>query len=208
MRCELTQYAIRIVAIVRSHLCKSSKRSPKCGASAGSGPGAGAWCRRWAFCTRGTSRWSSGRGARTTTSASRSSSTRRSSGRPRTWPPIRATWSATWRCSRRRARTWSGRRRSEEVYPPGFQTYVTVEEVTRPLEGAARPTHFRGVATVVAKLFNVFQPDRAYFGQKDAQQARGHPADGPRPRLPAGGRHLSRSCASRTGWRCRRATST
>jgi pantoate--beta-alanine ligase len=59
----------------------------------------------------------------------------------------------------------------EEVYPPGFQTYVTVEEVTKPLEGAARPTHFRGVATVVAKLFNVFQPDRAYFGQKDAQQA-------------------------------------
>ncbi len=58
----------------------------------------------------------------------------------------------------------------EEVYPPGYQTYVTVEEVTRPLEGAARPTHFRGVATVVAKLFNVFQPDRAYFGQKDAQQ--------------------------------------
>jgi len=60
---------------------------------------------------------------------------------------------------------------AEEVYPPGFQTYVTVEEVTRPLEGASRPTHFRGVATVVAKLFNVFQPDRAYFGQKDAQQA-------------------------------------
>ena len=60
---------------------------------------------------------------------------------------------------------------AEEVYPPGFQTYVTVEEVTKPLEGAARPTHFRGVATVVAKLFNVFQPDRAYFGQKDAQQA-------------------------------------
>ncbi|MCD6291032.1 MAG: pantoate--beta-alanine ligase [Anaerolineae bacterium] len=59
----------------------------------------------------------------------------------------------------------------EEMYPPGFQTYVTVEEVTRPLEGAARPGHFRGVTTVVAKLFNVFQPDRAYFGQKDAQQA-------------------------------------
>ncbi len=59
----------------------------------------------------------------------------------------------------------------EEVYGPGYQTYVTVEEVTRPLEGAARPTHFRGVATVVAKLFNIFQPDRAYFGQKDAQQA-------------------------------------
>ncbi len=58
----------------------------------------------------------------------------------------------------------------EDVYPPGFQTYVTVEEITRPLEGAARPGHFRGVATVVAKLFNVFQPTRAYFGQKDAQQ--------------------------------------
>ena len=60
---------------------------------------------------------------------------------------------------------------AEEVYPPGYQTYITVEEVTKPLEGASRPTHFRGVATVVAKLFNVFQPDRAYFGQKDAQQA-------------------------------------
>jgi len=58
----------------------------------------------------------------------------------------------------------------DEVYPPGYQTYVTVEEVTRMLEGAARPTHFRGVTTVVARLFNVFQPDRAYFGQKDAQQ--------------------------------------
>jgi pantoate--beta-alanine ligase len=57
------------------------------------------------------------------------------------------------------------------VYPPGYQSYVTVEEVTRPLEGASRPGHFRGVATVVAKLFNVFQPQRAYFGQKDAQQA-------------------------------------
>lgn len=58
----------------------------------------------------------------------------------------------------------------EEVYPPGFQTFVTVGDVAAPLEGARRPGHFRGVATVVAKLFNVFQPDRAYFGQKDAQQ--------------------------------------
>lgn len=58
----------------------------------------------------------------------------------------------------------------EEVYPPGFQTTVSVEEVTKPLEGASRPGHFAGVATVVAKLFNVFQPTRAYFGQKDAQQ--------------------------------------
>ncbi|MBN1438868.1 MAG: pantoate--beta-alanine ligase [Anaerolineales bacterium] len=58
-----------------------------------------------------------------------------------------------------------------EVYPPGYQTYITVEEVAVPLEGAVRPGHFRGVATVVAKLFNAFTPERAYFGQKDAQQA-------------------------------------
>lgn len=58
----------------------------------------------------------------------------------------------------------------EEMYPPGFQTYVTVEQVAAPLEGEFRPGHFRGVATVVAKLFHAVQPHRAYFGQKDAQQ--------------------------------------
>jgi pantoate--beta-alanine ligase len=58
----------------------------------------------------------------------------------------------------------------DTIYPPNFQTYVTVEEVTQGLEGAKRPTHFRGVTTVVAKLFNITQPDSAYFGQKDAQQ--------------------------------------
>jgi pantoate--beta-alanine ligase len=58
----------------------------------------------------------------------------------------------------------------EEVYPPGFQTWVNVEQVTAPLEGKHRPGHFRGVATVVAKLLNAFTPQRAYFGQKDAQQ--------------------------------------
>jgi pantoate--beta-alanine ligase len=57
-----------------------------------------------------------------------------------------------------------------EMYPPGYQTWIEVEEVARPLEGSARPGHFRGVATVVAKLFNITQPHRAYFGQKDAQQ--------------------------------------
>jgi len=56
------------------------------------------------------------------------------------------------------------------MYPPDFQTQVVVSEVTQPLEGARRPTHFAGVATVVAKLFNIVQPTRAYFGQKDAQQ--------------------------------------
>jgi pantoate--beta-alanine ligase len=60
---------------------------------------------------------------------------------------------------------------TEIMYPPGYQTWVDVEEMTRPLEGAMRPGHFRGVTTVVAKLFNAFQPDKAYFGQKDAQQA-------------------------------------
>jgi pantoate--beta-alanine ligase len=58
----------------------------------------------------------------------------------------------------------------EVMYPEGYQTYVTVEEVTKVLEGAMRPTHFRGVTTVVAKLFNAVQPDKAFFGQKDAQQ--------------------------------------
>jgi pantoate--beta-alanine ligase len=57
------------------------------------------------------------------------------------------------------------------MYPSGFQTWVAVDNVSKPLEGASRPGHFRGVSTVVAKLFNAFTPDRAYFGQKDAQQA-------------------------------------
>jgi pantoate--beta-alanine ligase len=60
---------------------------------------------------------------------------------------------------------------ADSMYPSGYQTWIKVENVTAPLEGAARPGHFRGVVTVVAKLFNAFQPDRAYFGQKDAQQA-------------------------------------
>ena len=58
----------------------------------------------------------------------------------------------------------------EVMYPSNYQTYVTVEEVTKYLEGASRPGHFRGVATVVAKLFNIVGAERAYFGQKDAQQ--------------------------------------
>jgi pantoate--beta-alanine ligase len=59
----------------------------------------------------------------------------------------------------------------EEVYPDGFQTTVTVGALAEPLEGAQRPGHFDGVATVVTKLLNMVGPDVAYFGQKDAQQA-------------------------------------
>jgi len=59
---------------------------------------------------------------------------------------------------------------AEELYPPGFQTWVDVERLGSMLEGEHRPAHFRGVATVCLKLFNLVRPDRAYFGQKDAQQ--------------------------------------
>jgi pantoate--beta-alanine ligase len=57
-----------------------------------------------------------------------------------------------------------------EIYPAGFQTWVEVEDLGRMLEGVHRPGHFRGVATVCLKLFNIVRPQRAYFGQKDAQQ--------------------------------------
>jgi pantoate--beta-alanine ligase len=59
----------------------------------------------------------------------------------------------------------------EGMYPSGFSTWVEVEGLTKPLEGASRPGHFRGVTTIVTKLFNTVQPHKAYFGQKDAQQA-------------------------------------
>jgi len=61
---------------------------------------------------------------------------------------------------------------TEEIYPAGFATYVTVEGLSELLEGRSRPGHFRGVATVVLKLFEIVQPQFAYFGRKDAQQAR------------------------------------
>ncbi len=59
---------------------------------------------------------------------------------------------------------------ASEIYPEGFSSYVTVEGLSDKLEGVFRPGHFRGVATVVAKFFNIIPADRAYFGQKDAQQ--------------------------------------
>ena len=60
--------------------------------------------------------------------------------------------------------------KTDDVYPAGFQTYVAVEKLTSQLEGAFRPTHFRGVTTIVAKLFNICRPDVAVFGMKDYQQ--------------------------------------
>jgi pantoate--beta-alanine ligase len=59
----------------------------------------------------------------------------------------------------------------KDMYPAGYDTWVTVDNLTKPLEGNVRPTHFRGVTTVVTKLFNIVRPTNAYFGQKDAQQA-------------------------------------
>jgi pantoate--beta-alanine ligase len=59
---------------------------------------------------------------------------------------------------------------TEELYPRGYETWVDVEEASQGLEGAHRPGHFRGVATICLKLFNIVRPRRAYFGQKDAQQ--------------------------------------
>ncbi len=59
---------------------------------------------------------------------------------------------------------------ADELYPPGYETWVEVEQTSRGLEGDARPDHFRAVATVCLKLFNIVRPSRVYFGQKDAQQ--------------------------------------
>ena len=59
----------------------------------------------------------------------------------------------------------------KSMYPGDFQTWINVDQLTKPLEGQVRNTHFRGVTTVVSKLFNAIRPDKSYFGQKDAQQA-------------------------------------
>ncbi|UCH43816.1 MAG: pantoate--beta-alanine ligase [Dehalococcoidales bacterium] len=60
---------------------------------------------------------------------------------------------------------------ARDMYPEPYHTWVEVDTITQRLEGASRPTHFRGVTTVCTKLFNIIKPDKAYFGQKDAQQA-------------------------------------
>ena len=81
----------------------------------------------------------------------------------------------------------------EEMYHPGAETKVDPGPIANLHEGASRPGHFVGVATVVAKLFHIVKPDRAYFGQKDAQQLVIIKSDGPGPGLrPGGGRRPDR----------------
>ena len=97
----------------------------------------------------------------------------------------------------------------EEMYPDGaVRTTVRVAEVSAPLEGAARPTHFAGVATVVAKLFAIVGPCRAYFGEKDFQQLAVVRRMVARPVDPGRGRRLPDRRGSPTAWPCRAATST
>ena len=83
---------------------------------------------------------------------------------------IRALFKRTWICSKALGVDVVYVPTADSMYPPGYQTWIDVEDVSAPLEGKCRPGHFRGVATIVAKLLNAFTPDRAYFGQKDAQQ--------------------------------------
>ena len=110
------------------------------------------------------------RGGAPTSSWRPSSSTRCSSAPTKTWIATRVTSSATRDCSTDAGTDVLFLPDAKEMYPEGFQTTVTVERVTRGLCGASRPTHFRGVTTVVAKLFNMVKPHVAVFGQKDFQQ--------------------------------------
>ena len=112
---------------------------------------------------------------------------------------------------RPRARTCSSRHPTEEVYPEGFATSVTVSGLTEVMCGdpcPARPEHFDGVTTVVTKLLNIAQPDVAYFGQKDAQQALVIRRAGARPRHPGAGRGLPDCARGRRAGDSARATPT
>jgi pantoate--beta-alanine ligase len=114
-------------------------------------------------------RSSAPRARRTSSSSRASSSTRPSSPKARTWRATRATNRET-QLAEEAGVDVLFVPAAEEIYPPGFETWVEVERLGAMLEGQHRPGHFRGVATVCLKLFNLVRPRRAYFGQKDAQQ--------------------------------------
>ena len=139
----------------------------------------------------------------------RSSSTRCSSGPPRTSTPTRATSPATRPSPSARASTSCSCPSGEEMYPDGaVRTSVTVAEVSEPLEGRARPTHFAGVATVVAKLFAIVGPVPRLLRREGLPAGRGRPPDGARPVDPRRRRRLPHRSASPTAWPCRAATPT
>nr|WP_293259027.1 pantoate--beta-alanine ligase [Nannocystis sp.] len=131
-------------------------------------------CRPWATCTRATCRCCARAGdgrARRGSWCCRSSSTRRSSGRARTSIATRATRPAIWRRRPAAGSTWRFVRPIRAaLYPNGTRTWVEVEGLDRHLCGASRPGHFRGVCTVVAKLWGLVQPSVGLFGEKDYQQ--------------------------------------
>ena len=101
----------------------------------------------------------------------RSSLIRFSSAPVKTWPNIRATFDRDRELFQQEGVDFIFAPSVEEMYPAGAVTYVTVEGLSDKLCGRSRPGHFRGVTTVVAKLFNIVEPDRAFFGQKDAAQS-------------------------------------
>ena len=126
-----------------------------------------AWFPRWARCTPGILVWSSSSRDCDFTVVSifvnpKQFSPHDFSIYPR---PLETMWQFAGRCR------FDFRPAVEEMYPPGFTTYVEVDGLTDRLEGASRPGHFRGVATVVLKLFQTIPADRAYFGRKDYQQS-------------------------------------